>query len=57
MVNPNRTHLVNIIRGLAVHQQLAPQTATVTTTLSAAQILGGILVVDQGSGATTTLTR
>ena len=33
-----------------------PQTATVTATLTDAQMLGEILYVDQGAGATTTLT-
>lgn len=34
----------------------AHQTATVTATLTDAQMLGEVLVVDQGSGATSTLT-
>ena len=34
----------------------APQTATTTATLTDAQMLGEVLRVDQGAGATTTLT-
>ncbi len=55
-INPNRAHLVNVIRSTPVHQQTAPETASTTDTLTTDQILAGILVVDQAASGTSTLT-
>lgn len=45
-----------ITRGLAVGKQGAPTAKTVSATLTAAELLTGIITVNQGAGATSTLT-
>ena len=51
-----RLGLFGLFRSPPLKNMPAPKTATVTATLTTAQLFGQILRVDQGSGGTTTLT-
>lgn len=51
-----RRGIFGLFRSPPIGNMPAPQTATVTDTLTDAQMLGEVLYVNQGSGATTTLT-
>ncbi len=51
-----RKRLFGLFRSPPLKNMPAPKTATVTATLTTAQILGQVLRVDQGSAGTTTLT-
>ena len=56
MPKMSRQSLFNLHRSPPVFNTPTPQTATVTATLTTAQLLGEVLRVDQGGGATSTLT-
>ena len=51
-----KSRLQDLVRHTPIFHQPAPETASTTTTLTVAQILGGILVVDQAAAGTSTLT-
>lgn len=51
-----KPRLQDLVRDTPIFHQPAPETASTNATLTAAQMLGGILVVDQAAGGTSTLT-